>query len=428
MLNTPNSAHWLKVLSGAASLMGASLFLSLPALAELEDSKTESLSSGAAEIETTDTEAVEPNAADAIKPEATNEMGEVTGYEVVEPAAATDAEIDADVTAEIGTEADAEMTGVEAIDAADAEVDAEVNTEVSIEADTETELDANLEQPATEEDTVELEAAEPAPAAELEAGVEAETDVEAELEAVEPSVPSVESDAAATEEPVTDTFDLNADDAGEQTEPEASVEAEDLNSSSDLSSGDAIAEDISETTMPEATPEALPNATSEMEPAPAAPAPMGTETESEVEPSADALTEPSEDPAGLETSVEPEELEQFASAIPVLQSLEQSAREEVDAAITESGLTPQRFTELYQAQAEGAAPVTEITPEEQASFETLVSQIESIESETLSEQNNAIRAEGLEPERFTEIMAMVQQNPTLQEQVIQMMQPASTEQ
>jgi hypothetical protein len=126
-----------------------------------------------------------------------------------------------------------------------------------------------------------------------------------------------------------------------------------------------------------------------------------------------------------DSSVSTQELEQFASVIPELQSIELAAQQEVDTVIEESNLTPQRFGELYQIQQDSGDLASTATPAEQSAFEDVTSQIDTIEAQVLSRQDEAIRAEGLEPERFAEILAAIQANPSLMQQIRQMMEPST---
>lgn len=123
----------------------------------------------------------------------------------------------------------------------------------------------------------------------------------------------------------------------------------------------------------------------------------------------------------MSSDISDRELEQFANLVPQLQEIEQSARQEVDQAIEASGLGRDRFNELYQAQQTPEAAVSsEATDEEQQSFEQIVGQIDSIKQDVRTQQDEVIRAEGLEPERFDQILAAIRQDPTLRQQLQQM--------
>ncbi|MBE9201901.1 MULTISPECIES: DUF4168 domain-containing protein [unclassified Nodularia (in: cyanobacteria)] len=122
-----------------------------------------------------------------------------------------------------------------------------------------------------------------------------------------------------------------------------------------------------------------------------------------------------------QTTVSPEELQQFASVIPTLQEIGQSSQQRSVKIIEQSGLSVERFQELSEAQqSPGAAPSSPATPQEQQSFNQVAPEIQSIQQETLSQQEEAVRAGGLEPNRFNEILVAIQQDPALQQQVQQL--------
>ncbi|WP_414563900.1 MULTISPECIES: DUF4168 domain-containing protein [unclassified Anabaena] len=124
-----------------------------------------------------------------------------------------------------------------------------------------------------------------------------------------------------------------------------------------------------------------------------------------------------------EQAVSPEELQQFANVIPRLQEIGQTAQQKFAQVIEKSDLSVERFQELVQAQqSPEAKPSTPVTPEEQQSFNQVVTQIQSIQRETFSEQEQVVRSGGIEPERFSQIVAAVQRNPALQQQVQQLLQ------
>ncbi len=123
-----------------------------------------------------------------------------------------------------------------------------------------------------------------------------------------------------------------------------------------------------------------------------------------------------------QTTVSQEELQQFASVIPTLQEIGQTSQQRSAQLIEQSGLSVERFQELSEAQSPGATPSSPATPEEQQSFNQVAPEIQSIREETLAQQQEVVRAGGLEPNRFDEILVAIQQDPALQQQIQQLMQ------
>lgn len=122
------------------------------------------------------------------------------------------------------------------------------------------------------------------------------------------------------------------------------------------------------------------------------------------------------------TQVSQTELEQFARVIPQLQEIQQSAQQQAAQVIQDSGLTTERFSEIYQSQQSGTAPTSEVTSEEQQSYDTASTKIQSLEEDVRSQQEEVLQSEGLEPQRFGEILVAVRQDPALQQQVQELLQ------
>ncbi len=126
-----------------------------------------------------------------------------------------------------------------------------------------------------------------------------------------------------------------------------------------------------------------------------------------------------------QTTVSQEELQQFASVIPQLQQIGQSSQERSVQIIEQSPLTIERFQELSGApQSPGAEPSPPAPPanaEEEQTYNQVASEIQSIQEETLAQQEEVVRAGGLDPNRFNEILVAIQQDPGLQRQLQQLM-------
>ncbi|MGJ3253909.1 MAG: DUF4168 domain-containing protein [Elainellaceae cyanobacterium] len=144
---------------------------------------------------------------------------------------------------------------------------------------------------------------------------------------------------------------------------------------------------------------------------------------------APAETEPVEQPASPSESpaeadpISSEEIQQFANVVPDLQAIQQTAEEQVVAVIEESGLSRERFSEIFQAQeSPEMAPEADVSPEEAQSFNDAYAQIQSIETEITAQREQVLETAGLDPERFNEILVAVQQDPSLRQQVQELLQ------
>lgn len=147
-----------------------------------------------------------------------------------------------------------------------------------------------------------------------------------------------------------------------------------------------------------------------------APAPE-PEASTEVADNTESLPEPT---TGAEFT--PEELQQFANIIPELQTIQEAAQAEVISAVEESGLTAERFNEIATVQTSPeTAEEVEISSEEEAAFETVTGEIEQIEADFLTEREALLQAEGLTVERYQELLAAVQNDPELLQQIESML-------
>lgn len=262
----------------------------------------------------------------------------------------------------------------------------------------------------------------------------------------EVSSPAIEadSDASSNAEPTTTTpaaSDLKPTDSAETKEtPEGSAEQPaEAPAASDLKPGESAevpdnaaeegaeapaASDSPTTTPPVASPEG--DATQPAPPigeTPAPPteeaAPGATPTETE-QPSTSSPPGATPD-SGAQTTVSDAELKQFATSIPQLSTIEKSTKGEITQIISESGLSQDKFSALVSGKQSGTPPA-EATAEEKQSFEQAITKIQAIEQKGQAEQEKIIRAQGMEPQRFVQILAAVRQDPNLMTKVKQILQ------
>ncbi|KAI9132543.1 DUF4168 domain-containing protein [Acaryochloris sp. CCMEE 5410] len=141
----------------------------------------------------------------------------------------------------------------------------------------------------------------------------------------------------------------------------------------------------------------------------------------ETTPSADALKPEAESASGEQSSISESELKQFATAIPQLSSLEKTTKGEISQVIGQSGLSQDKFNALYNGQ-QASSPTVDATDAEKQSFEQAMTKIQAIEKKGQAEQEKVIRSQGLEPQRFSQILAAVRQDQSLRTKVQQMLQ------
>ncbi len=124
-----------------------------------------------------------------------------------------------------------------------------------------------------------------------------------------------------------------------------------------------------------------------------------------------------------QAKISQEELQQFAKAIKQLQAIQQESEQKVVKAIQGEGLSQERFREISQLQQNPETQsTTEVTEEEMQSFEKAAARVTELLQAAQSKMEQAVRAEGLEIQRFNQIATAVRQTPALQQELQQMTQ------
>lgn len=172
--------------------------------------------------------------------------------------------------------------------------------------------------------------------------------------------------------------------------------------------------DATDATPTAPTEEAAPEGSmpAETEP-PSSNTPPTTPGADELKPEADASPD-------SQSSISDAELKQFATAIPQLSTVEKDTKGEINQIIGQSGLSPDKFNALYNGQ-QANTPTVEATDEEKQSFEQAMTKIQAVEQKGQAKQNEIIRAQGLEPQRFGQILAAVRQDQALKTKVQEML-------
>ncbi|MEX2597196.1 MAG: DUF4168 domain-containing protein [Salibacteraceae bacterium] len=120
-------------------------------------------------------------------------------------------------------------------------------------------------------------------------------------------------------------------------------------------------------------------------------------------------------------SVSDTELEQFASAVGQVQMVNQAAQQQMAAAISEEGLSVEKFNEIQQAEQNPTAEV-EANDDQREQYTSCMKSIKAIQMKAQEEMQEKITAEGLSIEKYQEIGNLVQQDPSLQQKVQELIQ------
>lgn len=114
--------------------------------------------------------------------------------------------------------------------------------------------------------------------------------------------------------------------------------------------------------------------------------------------------------------VSTEELKQFASALQEVQTINQQVQQKMINAVEEEGLEVQRYKEIMQAQQDPNQEAN-ATNEELKQFETAIQEVGELQAKAEQEMEAKIIAEDLTINRYREILALIQNDPELQQRI-----------
>lgn len=110
------------------------------------------------------------------------------------------------------------------------------------------------------------------------------------------------------------------------------------------------------------------------------------------------------------------ELEQFADALQIIQSISQTSQQDMVKAVEAEELTVEQFTAIQQAQQD---PEKEVDASEAdlKKFVSATKAIQEIQMASQQKMQQAITEAGMTVERYQEIAAIAQQDPELQQKI-----------
>jgi len=127
-----------------------------------------------------------------------------------------------------------------------------------------------------------------------------------------------------------------------------------------------------------------------------------------------------------QVQVPPAELQKFAKTIKQLQAMQQQAQTAIVQVVQREGLSEARFVQIYQAQQNPQAqPKPAVTSQEKQKFAKAFTQAGQIQQQTQSKMQQVVQQQGLEVQRFNQILTVVKQDPTLRQKVLQLMNTPS---
>jgi hypothetical protein len=130
---------------------------------------------------------------------------------------------------------------------------------------------------------------------------------------------------------------------------------------------------------------------------------------------------PQQLPQQQKNEVSDGEIEQFALAFVEIQNIEQKLQPEMVQAVEEEGIEVQRFNEIMNAQQDPNQEV-DASEDELKKFAAANREIEDIQNRAQREMLGKIDEAGLTVERYQEIMNALQNDPELQQKLQQIVQ------
>ncbi len=119
-------------------------------------------------------------------------------------------------------------------------------------------------------------------------------------------------------------------------------------------------------------------------------------------------------PPSIEVS--DEELETFSSALETIQTIYEDAQPDMVEAIKEEGMEPDRFSQIARSQQDPQSDL-DVSDQEMQQFNSALGEIREIQSGIIEKQKTAVKEEGMSPERFQEILTAVRQDQQLQQRL-----------
>lgn len=126
-----------------------------------------------------------------------------------------------------------------------------------------------------------------------------------------------------------------------------------------------------------------------------------------------------------QTQIDPDsqEFDRFIEALQEVQAVQEEVNSQVSQIISESGLSEERFNEIYRAtQSPDVAIEDETSGAERSAYEDVFDKISEIQGESQSEMVEAVEENDLSVSRFNELIVAMRRNPELQEAAQERMQ------
>ncbi len=121
--------------------------------------------------------------------------------------------------------------------------------------------------------------------------------------------------------------------------------------------------------------------------------------------------------------VSDEELDRFVDALQVVEEIQIETQTAMTDAIEAEGMSEQRFSEIHNAQQNPEMDLgDEISEAEEQAYESVLAELMEVQQGAQQEMQDAVSDEGFDVQRFNEIIMAIQQDQELAQRVQEMLQ------
>lgn len=122
------------------------------------------------------------------------------------------------------------------------------------------------------------------------------------------------------------------------------------------------------------------------------------------------------------TNITDTEIDQFLDAVEAVQAVSQEAQSQMMQAVEAEGMTLERFSEIQQKLQNPEADITPINADEEGQLDRIDTKMRQMEPELERQSVAAIQETGMTPMRYQELSLGIQQDPELTQKAQTMMQ------
>jgi len=121
--------------------------------------------------------------------------------------------------------------------------------------------------------------------------------------------------------------------------------------------------------------------------------------------------------------VSDEELDRFVTALQAVEQIQIETQATMTEAIEAEGMSEERFSQIHSAQQNPEMELgDDVTAAEEEAYESVLATLMEVQQTAQGDMQDAVAEEGFDVQRFNEIIIAIQQDPELAQQVQQMLE------